>query len=102
MAVTPGSIVPVVTTAAAAVISNACKVHWITASNGHASEITAVELNDSTDDSGTDRWACYLSDNAAGNNTVSMSFDPPIEFVNGIYLDLTNATTVAVTIGIEG
>ena len=101
VAISEKTVIPTTLTATGEVRNSRCIVHWITASNGHATEITEVELNDSTDDSGADRWGCYLSDNAGGNNTVSMAFDPPIEFVDGLFLDLTNATTVAVTLGIQ-
>lgn len=95
------TVTPTTFTATGEVRNSRAILHWVTASNGHATEITEVELNDSTDDSGADRWGCYLSDNAGGKNTVHAEFDPPIEFVDGIFLDLTNATTVVITLGLE-
>jgi len=97
-----GGIIPSVTTATAAVLTQtACKIYWVTASNGHGTEITEVELNDSTDDGGIDRWGVYLGDNVAGTSAIHAIFDPPIQMNNGIYVDLTNATTVRVTVGFK-
>lgn len=52
----------------------------------------AFQLNDSTDDSGTD----FISDTAAADSSTVFvgPFDPPIEFPNGIFADVpgTNVT----------
>lgn len=57
------------------------KVYWITASCESAS---VIQLNDSTDDSGTDKWQFRIPDN--GHDHVI--FDPPIECATGIYIDI--------------
>ena len=46
-----GGLHTTIVTATAATIPGPVKVHWVTASNGHATQITELELNDSTDDS---------------------------------------------------
>ena len=90
---------PVVSAADATLKSSAGYVHWISAANSHASETAFIELNDSTDDLGTDRWAIALGDIAAGGSVVHAVFDPPIEFTAGITIDITTGTVVA-TVGI--
>ena len=74
-----------------AVKSSEGYVYWITISDTAA---LAIELNDSTDNSGTDRWAVDLPADAYAH----FIFDPPIKFSNGIYLDVSTATC-KVTIG---
>ncbi len=66
-------------------------VYWFTVSDTAA---LAIELNDSTDDSGTDLWAIDLPADAYAH----FIFDPPIKFSTGIYLDVSTATC-KVTIG---
>ena len=74
-----------------AVKSGGGYVHWMTVSDTAA---LAIELNDSVDNSGTDRWAVDLPADAYAH----FIFDPPIKFSNGIYLDVSTATC-KVTIG---
>ncbi len=71
--------------------SGAGAVYWLTVSDTAA---LAIELNDSIDNSGTDRWAV----NIPANGYAHFIFDPPIEFATGIYLDVSTATS-KVTIG---
>jgi len=66
-------------------------VYWITISDTAA---LAIELNNSTDNSGTDLWAIDLP----ADGYAHFIFDPPIEFSAGIYLDVTTATC-KVTVG---
>jgi len=68
-----------------AVKSVAGEVYWLTVSDTTA---LSVELNDSTDNTGTDKWAIVLPANAYAH----FIFDPPIEFGTGIYLDVSTAT----------
>jgi len=57
------------------------KVYWITLSVESAS---VIQLNDSTDDSGTDKWQLRLPDNGC----IHINLDPPIECATGIYIDI--------------
>lgn len=66
-------------------------VYWIVLSDTAA---LAIELNDSTDDGGTDKWGIDLPADGYG----IFIFDPPIEFANGIWLDVSTATC-KVTVG---
>lgn len=68
-------------TADVAIKSAEGKVYWITVSDTLAS---VVQLNDSTDDSGTDQWQITLPT----NSYIHVIFDPPLEFATGIYLDV--------------
>lgn len=61
------------------------KVYWLTISDASAS---AIELNDSTDDSGTDVWGIILTTNTHDH----FVFDPPIEFETGIWLDVSTGS----------
>jgi len=74
-----------------AIKSAAGKVYWITVSDSADLE---VELNDSTDNSGTDKWGIKFN----ADSIFHFIFDPPIEFSTGIYLDVSTATCV-VTVG---
>lgn len=67
------------------------QVHWLTVSDTAA---LALELNDSTANGGTDKWALDLP----AGGYAHFIFDPPIEFATGIYLDVSTATC-KVTIG---
>jgi len=73
-----------------AVFSSAGKVYWITISDTGDVE---VELNDSIDNSGTDKWGIKLD--ASVNNIFHAVFDPPIEFSTGIYVDVTSSTALS-------
>ena len=57
------------------------KVYWVTISDGND---CLIQLNDSTDDSGTDLWQFRIPDNGYAH----IIFDPPLEFSTGIYLDM--------------
>lgn len=67
------------------------EVYWISVSDTAA---LAVELNDSTDNGGTDLWAVDIPADGYG----MWIFDPPIEFSAGIYLNVSTATC-KVTVG---
>lgn len=69
----------------AAIKATAGKVFWVSVSDTAA---LAIELNNSTDNSGTDKWAIDLP---AGGYAL-FTFNPPIEFTTGIYLDVSTAT----------
>ena len=66
-------------------------IYWLTVSDTAA---LAIELNDSTDDSGTDLWSIDLPADGYGH----FLFDPPIKFSAGIYLDVSTGTC-KVTVG---
>ena len=72
-------------TADAAIKSSPGKVYWLTISDASAS---AIELNDSTDDGGTDIWGLILTTNCY----MHINFDPPLEFATGIFLDVSTGT----------
>lgn len=74
-----------------AIKSEQGKVYWLTVSDSAGLEI---EINDSTDDTGTDVWGIDLP--AAGY--AHFIFDPPLECATGIWLDVTTATC-KVTVG---
>lgn len=67
------------------------EVYWLTVSDSAA---LAIELNDSTNNSGTDKWGFDLP----ADGYAHFIFDPPIEFATGIYLDVSTATC-KVTVG---
>ena len=67
------------------------EVYWLTVSDTAA---LAIELNDSIDDSGTDKWGFDLP----ADGYAHFIFDPPIEFSTGIWLDVSTATC-KVTVG---
>ena len=66
-------------------------VYWLTVSD---SADLAIELNDSLDNSGVDRWAFDLP----ASGYAHFIFDPPIKFDTGIYLNVSTITC-KVTIG---
>lgn len=68
------------------------KVYWVTASATTTGG--AAQLNDSTDDSGTDKWSVVV----AATTSVHYIFDPPIDFALGVYADIPG-TNVTLTIG---
>ena len=74
-----------------AVKASAGLVYWLTVSDTAA---LAIEINDSTNNTGTDVWAIDLP--AAGYG--HFIFDPPIVCATGIYLDVSTATC-KITIG---
>ena len=67
------------------------EVYWLSVSDTAA---LAIELNDSTANGGTDKWAVDLP----AGGYAHFIFDPPIEFDTGIYLDVST-TSCKVTIG---
>lgn len=73
----------------AAIKESAGKVYWMSVSDTAA---LSIELNDSTDGAGTDKWAAVLPASCYGHYI----FDPPLEFANGIYLDVSTATCLVV------
>jgi len=67
------------------------KVYWITISDVDAA--SAVQINNSTDDGGTDVWSVELPQ----NGYIHVNFDPPIECDTGIWLDVsTGSPTIVV------
>ena len=72
---------------------SAGEVYWMTISDTAA---LAIELNDSINNTGTDKWALDLP--AAGYG--HFIFDPPIECAAGIYLDVSTGTC-KVTVGFK-
>jgi len=68
-------------TADVAVKSTAGKVFWISMSCESAS---VIQINDSTDDGGTDVWHYRIPDGGHAH----VNFDPPLECATGIYLDI--------------
>lgn len=80
-----------VKSADALIYTGAAAVYWITVSDVAN---LAIELNDSTDNSGTDQWAVDIPAGACQH----FIFDPPIDFETGIYLDVSTVTC-KVTIG---
>jgi len=61
------------------------EVYWISISDTAA---LAVEINDSTDNGGTDKWAVNIPADGYG----MWIFDPPIPCALGIYLDVSTGT----------
>lgn len=99
MGVHGDEVISTVSTTQAAIKSAAGSVHWLTVTNTHATEQAQIELNDSADDSGTDRWAAVFGDVADPfPGPLHFVFSPPIKFKTGIYLDITNGT-VKVVVG---
>lgn len=92
------AVIPTVITSEAAIKGTAGFVHWITISNTHATEAALVELNDSTADSGTDRWAVVVEAIDFKLLPFHAEFDPPIKFKTGIFCDITNGA-VKVVVG---
>lgn len=67
------------------------KVFWLTI---HSTNDVSIELNDSTDNGGTDKWTMVLD--VSVQNFGHFIFDPPLEFATGIYFDQshTSAKTI--------
>jgi hypothetical protein len=68
-------------TADTAVKTSEGYVYWLTASTESAS---VVQINDSTDDGGTDIWQIRISDNGHDH----IVFNPPLHCGTGIYVDI--------------
>jgi hypothetical protein len=75
------------------VYTGAADVYWISAANAGAAG--TWELNDSTNDSGTDKFA---GSEPAGNATHMLPLPTPIHFETGIYVDMAAANGI-LTIG---
>ena len=67
------------------------QVFWITVSD---TADLAIELNDSTDNTGTDMWGIKFN----ADSIAHFTFNPPIQFNTGIYCDVST-TSCVVTIG---
>lgn len=81
-------------TADAQIKGSAGAVYWLTVSDD--TDALSIELNDSTDDSGSDIWGFDLP----AEGYAHFIFDPPLEFSNGIWLDVDDAdNTCKVTVG---
>ena len=74
-----------------AVKSGAGVVHWISVSD---TADLAIELNDSTDNSGTDLWGIKFN----ADSIAHFEFKPAIYFATGIYCDVST-TSCVITIG---
>ena len=73
-------------TADVAIKSTPGKVYWVTMSDTEAGD--QIQLNNSTDDSGTDLWQLKLP----ATTHAHIIFDPPLEFDTGIFLDVPAGT----------
>lgn len=71
-------------------------IYWVTANNSHATDTTAIEL----EDTGTDVWAVVLDAVDGSTGTVHAIFDPPIKCKTGISVDITGGTA-SVTVGYD-
>lgn len=89
----PASVKSTVHTASGIVKSGPGQVFWVIATCGGTAR--NIQLNDSTDDSGTDRIDLDLPTNSV---SPTGSLDPPIDFATGIYVVISAAGT-KVTIG---
>lgn len=91
---TPAEVQTGTATADASITTAAGKVYWLSIGNAHASETTTVQLNDSTDDTGTDLWVGAVPPEAVGH----FLFSPPIKFATGVRIDIQSGTVTA-TVG---
>lgn len=89
-----GKVQPVVTTSDATLKSTSGYIHWITLSNSHATDSTAVEL----DNGGTDVWGVLLEAVDLSGQPFHANFDPPIYCDTSIIIDITGGTVKA-TVG---
>lgn len=89
-----GKVQPVVSTSDATLKSTSGYIHWITISNSHATDSTAVEL----DNGGTDVWGVLLEAVDISGQPFHAVFDPPIYCDTSIILDITGGTVKA-TVG---
>ena len=69
-------------------------IHWITISNTHATDATAVEL----DNGGTDVWGVTVETSVDLGAPFHCVFDPPIYCDTSIIIDITGGTVQA-TVG---
>ena len=93
MAARPATINTSVATSDTNVKAGPGKVYWVSHFAGATGG--AWQLNDSTDDSGTDMYSANTAENSS---TEHLHFDPPLTFEQGIYLDIPG-TNVTVTVG---
>ncbi len=91
-----GYVTSSVSTADAVLKTGAGFIHWITISNIHATEASAIEL----EDTGTDVWGITVEALDQNIGIVHAVFDPPIRCTTGISVDITNGTIKA-TVGIS-
>lgn len=87
----PGKVTTTVVTSDTTIKSSVGRVWWITISNSHATDSTAVEL----EDNGTDRWGVLVEAVDIIGLPVHVIFDPPIIFDTGIKIDITGGTVKA-------
>lgn len=73
-------------------IAEPCFVYWVTVVDNGGSVL--VQLNDSLDDGGSDKWKGGALQYAQGHAV----FDPPISFATGCFVDI-QGTTPSVTVG---
>lgn len=83
-----------ITTADVQVKATTGIVYWVLASAGATGG--AWQLNDSTDDTGTD----LVSAVSPASSIVFIPFDPPVEFGTGIWADVPG-TNITLTIGFK-
>ena len=88
------SVQTVVTTSDTTLKSTPGYIHWITLSNSHATDSTAVEL----DNGGTDVWGVLLEAVDLAGIPFHATFDPPIFCDTSIIIDISNGTVKA-TVG---
>jgi hypothetical protein len=74
------------------------RVHWVTISNSHATEVATIELANSVDGASNDLWQMTLTDIAASMPAFHADFDPPMDFSTHLYADITSGT-VSLTVG---
>ncbi len=73
------------------VFTGAADVYWVAA--GNSSTAGTWQLNDSTNDSGTDKFSAY---EGASTDTHMLPFPIPIHFDTGIWVDIQGAGLVLV------
>jgi hypothetical protein len=89
----PSSLVPSIITSDTALHTGTAKVYWIMYKAGATGG--AFQLADSVADGGTDLIDITVTADTA--HPVMMTFDPPLEFKAGIFVDVPG-TNVTVTI----
>lgn len=94
MAEKPSAVTTSVCASDTVVYTGVSKIYWVTANNSHATETSAIEL----EDTGTDKWAVVLDAVDGSTGTVHALFDPPIKCTTGISVDITGGTAL-VTVG---
>ena len=79
---------------AANIASGPALIYWITASNSHATDNCAIEIQDGLTDTGDTVWGV---DQEFGTSS-HYGFNPPLPCSTGLTLDITGGTA-RVTIG---